>query len=151
MGSVFDPQMELVVTRLEAVLADPTDAAWAEAARAFAAVEDEDDDVELALELQDVDHLRAVVEEWQSGKRVMLLHDRDVLKRALKAYRKSLKVTRLAEESSISGGDLSSGRQSSISGIRPPVRYPLEVWRELARQNRLVAVGHGLYELPPGG
>ena len=28
-------------------------------------------------------------------------------------------------------------------------RYPREVWEELARQKRLLSVGHGIYELPP--
>lgn len=148
---MFDPQMELVVTELSAVLADPSDVNWAKAKRAYDAIEDEDEDVELSIELQDLDTLKTVVEEWQAGKRVMLLHDRDVLKRAMKAYRKSLKVTRLDEESSLSGGDLSSGRQSSIVGIRPPERYPLAVWQELARQKRLIDAGQGVFELPEGG
>jgi hypothetical protein len=33
--------------------------------------------------------------------------------------------------------------------MTPPSRYPPEVWRELARQKRLIAASHGIYELPP--
>ena len=67
----------------------------------------------------------------------------------MKAYRKSLKVTRLDAESSIGGGPMSSGRHSTILGIRPPDRYPRSVWDELVRQKRLLGGRHGLYELPP--
>ena len=98
---------------------------------------------------QDVDELRSIIEQWFSGKRHLLEHDRAVLKRALKAYRKSLKVTVLAAESSLAGGPMSSGRKSEIVGIRPPDRYPRAVWNELARQGRLLDAKQGLYELPP--
>ncbi|MCB9908556.1 MAG: hypothetical protein H6830_12620 [Planctomycetes bacterium] len=81
----------------------------------------------------------------------MLERDRDVLKRAMKAYRKTLKVTILAAESSLGGGPMSGGRKSSIVGITPPDRYPREVWEELVRQGRLLGGTRGTYELPPGG
>ncbi|MCP3920929.1 MAG: hypothetical protein GY711_35825 [bacterium] len=79
----------------------------------------------------------------------MLEHDRGVLKRALKAFRKSLKVTLLADESTLGGSAMSGGRKSTIVGIRPPERYPRETWDELVRQGRLKYAGHGTYELPP--
>ncbi|MSR63394.1 MAG: hypothetical protein EXS08_13205 [Planctomycetes bacterium] len=91
--------------------------------------------------------MRAVLAEWSANKRTLPEQDREVLRRAMKAYRKSLKVTRLDAESSIGGGPMSSGRHSEILGMRPPDRYPREVWQELARQGRLVARGHGIYEL----
>ncbi|MCH7708983.1 MAG: hypothetical protein IH884_10875 [Myxococcales bacterium] len=34
------------------------------------------------------DEVRAILEQWFSGKRYLLAHDRGVLKRALKAFRK---------------------------------------------------------------
>lgn len=73
------------------------------------------------------------------------------LKRALKAFRKRLKITRLDAESSIGGGPLSGGRKSGIVAIRPPTQYPQEVWDKLAETGKLKSVGHGLYELgePP--
>ena len=150
--NAFDPQMDIVLPYVSHVLEDPeSDAAWAAATSAFVACAEEDEDLALALELRDPDELRAIHEGWLAGKRLLLVHDRDVLKRAMKAYRKSLKVTRLDDESSLGGGDMSSGRQSSIVGIRPPERYPLQVWQELARQNRLVDAGYGTFELGPAG
>jgi hypothetical protein len=69
------------------------------------------------------------------------------LKRALKAFRKRLKLTRLEEESKIAGGPLSGGRRSSIVAIMPPIDFPPAVWEELARQGKLRKAGHGMYEL----
>ncbi|MBL8858374.1 MAG: hypothetical protein JNL28_07725 [Planctomycetes bacterium] len=67
----------------------------------------------------------------------------------MKAFRKSLKVTRLDAESSINANPMSSGRQSNIVGIVPPARYPREVWDELLRQGRLLGGRQGIFELPP--
>ena len=96
-----------------------------------------------------MDELRSILEQWFCGKRYLLEHDRGVLKRAMKAYRKSLKVTVLAAESTLGGGPMSSGLKSTIVGIRPPDRYPSSVWMELVRQGRLLDAKQGLYELPP--
>jgi hypothetical protein len=146
--AAFDPQMELLITRLAPIVADDG-AGWAEAQAAFALCEEEDEELELILMEEDRGELRALWEGWMSGKAHLPLHDRGVLKRALKAYRKRLKVTLLDAESSLGGGPFSSGRKSDIVGITPPERYPREVWEELARQKRLVSSGHGTYELPP--
>jgi hypothetical protein len=104
-----------------------------------------------AIELEDAEGLQQIVADWTSGQRLMLVRDRDVLKRAMKAYRKTLKVTILAAESTLGGGAMSAGRKSGIVGVHPPDRYPLETWNELVRQKRLLSGGHGTYELPPGG
>lgn len=78
------------------------------------------------------------------------LHAPENLKRALKAFRKRLKITRLDAESSLGGGALSSGRQSRIVAIRPPSQYPQEVWDKLVETGKLKSVGHGLYEIAEG-
>ena len=153
---MFDPKMELLISVLEGVLgrleSSPEDAgAWAEAEAALRAAEEEDEDLVLAVECRDAQELRALFDGWMSGERLMCLHDREVLKRAMKAYRKSLKLTVLDAESSIGGGPMSAGRHSDICGIRPPERYPIQVWNELARQKRLVDAGGGTFELPTGG
>ena len=69
----------------------------------------------------------------------------------MKAYRKSFKVTVLDAESSLGGGPMSSGRKSTITGIMPPRRYPIDVWDYLVHQGRLLGGARGIYELPPGG
>ncbi len=73
--------------------------------------------------------------------------DKATLKSALKAFRKRLKLTRLDDESGLGGGAMTGGAQSSIAGIRPPNKFPPEVWQELARLGRLQNLGSGLYAL----
>lgn len=74
--------------------------------------------------------------------------DKELLKRALRAFRKRLKATRLDDESSLRHGALSKGTVSGVVGIRPPVQFPQEVWDELVKQGKLIKSG-SLYELPP--
>ena len=146
--------MELLLTVLcsavaEPVAGEPPPATWSDAKAALAACGKVDDDVERAVAAEDAGALRAIRDQWLAGKRHLLEHDREVLKRALKAFRKRLKITLLDAETSLSGGPMSSGRQSSIVGIMPPERYPRAVWDELVRQGRLRDAKRGMYELPP--
>ncbi len=74
--------------------------------------------------------------------------DAETCRAALVAFRKRLKLTRLDDESRIdSRNHLSKGQASEINCITPPVEWPVEVWRELARQGKLRALGKGFYEL----
>jgi len=152
---VIEPKFDLLARLLTDVVAQlqldvNPEGAWAEADRALAAAR-EDDDVELfvAIDERDFKMLRAIVHGWKSGERVLAKCDRDVLKRALKAFRKRLKIVQLDSESSVGGGPTSAGRQSSIIGVKAPDQYPQEVWDELVRQKRLVEGRDGNYELPP--
>jgi hypothetical protein len=69
----------------------------------------------------------------------------EVLKAALKAFKKRLKLTQLDDASRIGHGPMSSGSGSSIAGITPPDQYPREVWEELVKQGKLKRAGHGMY------
>lgn len=151
---MFDPQMQLLSSVLATVVEDlsgdaTNENAWSHARHALESTRAREPELVRVIEAKDLPALRALVAEWRSGKRPLPQQDREVLSRAIKAFRKSLKVTRLDAESSIGGGPMSSGRQSGILGMRPPERYPHEVWEELARQKRLISIGHGIYELPP--
>jgi hypothetical protein len=72
----------------------------------------------------------------------------DVLKRAMKAFKKRLKLTALDEDSRLGRGPFSGG-QTGVCAIQPPNQYPPAVWEELCRQGKLRRSGHGLYELRP--
>jgi hypothetical protein len=154
---MIDPKMEMlstvVVTAVVRLGEDSSDASqWAAIESARAVTADEDPKLAAAIESRDLDALRAIAEGWGNGKGLLPESDRAVLKRAMKAFRKSLKVTVLNHESTLGGGPLSAGgRSTTIVGIQPPQRYPAPVWRELTRQGRLVANHGGTYELPPGG
>jgi hypothetical protein len=69
------------------------------------------------------------------------------LKKALKAFKKRLKLTRLDEDSRLGHGPLSGTGRSQILAIQPPGGFPREIWDELAAQGFLRRSGYGLYEL----
>ena len=69
------------------------------------------------------------------------------LRRALKAFKKRLKLARLDDESALGHGPMSSGRDSGIVAVRPPTQYPKPVWDKLVEQGRLKYAGQGLYQL----
>jgi len=75
---------------------------------------------------------------------------KEELKKAMKAFRKRLKVTRLDDESRLGYGPMSGGGKSGVVAITPPNQYPREVWDELASQGRLRYLGQGLFELTDG-
>lgn len=152
---MFDPQFHLLsrflMTRATELAADPTrEGLWADMSAVLGGTREKEPDLAAAVDAKDLAAVRAIGELWASGKRHLPEHDREVLKRAMKAYRKSLKITQLDAESGLGGGPMSGGRPSGITGITPPVRYPREVWYELARQGRLVDARQGIFELPPG-
>lgn len=68
------------------------------------------------------------------------------LKRAYKAFKKRLKLTRLDDESGLSKGS----KRSAISGITPPSGFPAGIWEELAAQGKLKREGYGTYSLGQG-
>jgi len=151
---MFDPQYDLLSKLLTTCVIEvekkPAAAEpWIVARNAVRAARATEADLVAAIEAQDAVALRTIVEAWSSGKRILPEADREVLKRAVKAFRKSMKVTRLDAESSVGGNPMTSGRQSSIVGIVPPPRYPREVWDELVREKRLGGGRQGIYELPP--
>jgi hypothetical protein len=70
----------------------------------------------------------------------------DTLKRAMKAFRRRLKLTRADDESRLGRNPLTKGSRSTIVGIKPPEQYPAEVWDELVARGRLRKLGPGQYE-----
>jgi hypothetical protein len=71
----------------------------------------------------------------------------EVLKAAMKAFKKRLKLTQLDDASRIGRSPMSAGGHSSIAGITPPDQYPKAVWEELANQGKLHRAGHGTYSM----
>jgi hypothetical protein len=71
----------------------------------------------------------------------------DELKRALKAFKKRLKLTRLDEESGLSRG---GGKKSGIVGITPPSGFPSGIWDELVEKGKLKRDMGTTYRLADG-
>ena len=72
---------------------------------------------------------------------------KEVLRLAMKAFRKRLKLTILDDESRLGRGPMSGGSKSSVIAITPPNQFPRDVWEELAEQGKLKRAGRGVYEL----
>jgi hypothetical protein len=73
--------------------------------------------------------------------------DKDELKKAYKAFKKRLKITRLDAESNLNFRPTSAGKHSSIVAIEPPLDFDRRIWDELVKQGKLKATKHGMYEL----
>ena len=67
---------------------------------------------------------------------------------AMKAFRKRLRLARLADESRLSGRRLTKGRASEIDAIIPPSEIPTAVWAALVERGELEYTGEGFYTLP---
>jgi len=74
-------------------------------------------------------------------------HSPQELSRALQAFKKRLKLTRLDHESKLGYGPMTGGRPSAIVAITPPNQYPRSVWDALVAQGRLKKGQQGMYEL----
>ncbi len=73
--------------------------------------------------------------------------DPEILKSAMRAFKKRLRLARLDQESSLGVGPMSSGKRNDIDAIVPPREFPIEVWGALANAGRLRRAGAGLYQL----
>jgi hypothetical protein len=75
------------------------------------------------------------------------VHPPEELLRALKAFKKRLKLTKLDSESKLGYGPMTGGRPSGIVAITPPNQYPRSVWDALVAQGKLKKGSQGQYEL----
>lgn len=73
------------------------------------------------------------------------------LKKALKAFKKRLKLTRLDEDSKLGHSPLTGTGKSQIVSIRPPAGFGKEIWEELADKGFLKRDTTGFYELAGEG
>ncbi len=73
----------------------------------------------------------------------------DDMKKALKAFRKRMKMTQLDEDSRLGHSPL-TGAKSKIVSMQPPAGFGNEVWEELANKGFLKRDGVGFFELVPG-
>ena len=151
---MFDPATQLLSTLLEP-LADGSSDDWGAARAAMQSIEDVEgglleveEDLVLIVEAEDREELTKLLAAWASGETLRPVHDRGVLKRAVKGFRKRLKLQRLDQESRL-GGPFSKGERSGITGVEPPDNYGPEIWAELVRTGRLIDAGHRILELPP--
>ena len=73
--------------------------------------------------------------------------DADVMKAAMKAFRKRLKLARLDAESRLGVRPTTTGKRADIDAIIAPNDYPRSVWDALVAAGRLRSEGGGFYAL----
>jgi hypothetical protein len=71
------------------------------------------------------------------------------LKKALKAFKKRIKLTQLDDDSRLGRSPLTGSKESVVS-IQPPTGFGREVWEELADKGFLKRDGGGFYALVAG-
>lgn len=71
------------------------------------------------------------------------------LRKALKAFKKRMKLTQLDDDSKLGHSPL-TGAHSKVISIQPPVGFGREIWDELVEKGYLKRDGVGFYELVPG-
>lgn len=70
----------------------------------------------------------------------------DQLKKALKAFKKKLKLQQLEDDSRLGRSPL-TGAKSTVVAIQPPPGFGREVWEELKSHGYLKGDGGGFYML----
>lgn len=71
----------------------------------------------------------------------------DEQKKAMRAFKKRLKLTKLDTDSKIGHGPMSGGSREEIISIQPPSGFGKEIWEELADKGLLKRDGIGFYQL----
>ncbi len=66
------------------------------------------------------------------------------LRKALRAFRKRLKMTQLEEDSKLGRSHL-TGQKNTITAIQPPLGFGKAIWQELCDKGALKYDGGGLY------
>ena len=127
---------------------DAADAGWREMEQTLEDVgEEEKEEIALPVLEQSLKDVHALLDGWEAGTMSLSDWDKAVLKRALKAFRKRLKLMRLDDEAGALRNPLTKGETSTILGVRPPEQYSPEIWELLVAQGRLRDAGSGLLEL----
>ena len=69
------------------------------------------------------------------------------LKKALKIFKKRLKLTRLDDESRLGRSPLTGGQNGMIESITLPREVKQEIWDELIKRGQISSEGDGFYRL----
>lgn len=157
-------ELEPLVGEIEAGSGDAT---WGSVHKILLKSPIDPQDAARVITLRDVDGLRGLITQLRTGNDADEATDAatsdahaacdsaspassipdDTLKKALRAFRKRVKLTRLDHESRLGHGPMSSGKKASFDGILPPREFPTEVWEALSDQGHLKRLGRGFYQL----
>jgi len=153
-----DPQ---IVEKLKELLAairkypDPRRATkeWKQAYNLLKKTDAERNHVDNVVAMRGVDNLAKLIDEVSAADEPPPppdpnAPDDNTCQKALRAFKKRLRLTRLDDESQIDARNpLSKGEASQIDQIVPPTEFPKAVWDELVRRGKLRPTGKGFYAL----
>ncbi|MHC5023254.1 MAG: hypothetical protein ACYTGG_05000 [Planctomycetota bacterium] len=71
----------------------------------------------------------------------------ELQKKAMRAFRKRLKLIRLDHESKLGVGPMTGGKKADFDAIMPPQEFETAVWEALVATGRLRRAGPGFYML----
>ena len=74
----------------------------------------------------------------------------ETLKKAMRAFRRRIKLIRLDHESRLGVGPMTGGRKADFDAILPPQEFASRVWEKLAETGQLRNAGQGFYMLAEG-
>ncbi len=77
-------------------------------------------------------------------------HTEEELKKALKTFKKRLKLTRLDDDSKLGRSPLTGTASERVVSMQPPSGFGKEIWEELVDKGFLKRDGVGFYELVAG-
>jgi len=92
---------------------------------------------------------RTVLTSAAASDKIAGMSTEEDLRKALKAFKKRLKLTQLDDDSKLGHSPL-TGAKSKVISIQPPAGFGREIWEELADKGYLKRDGVGFYELVPG-
>jgi hypothetical protein len=92
---------------------------------------------------------RAATTRPRASDKITRMATEEELRKALKAFKKRLKLTQLDDDSKLGHSPL-TGSKSKVVSIQPPAGFGREIWEELADKGYLKRDGSGFYELVPG-
>lgn len=98
-----------------------------------------------AKDLAELDAIVAALERPAAAVAAGPVIDKGTLDAAFHAFKKRLKLMRLADESKLGGRLMTGGKKSEIDAIIPPSEFPAEVWKALEADGRLRHTGQGFY------
>ncbi len=156
-----DPRPELRTIVDELGAADPAAAGplWGRAHQTLLKAHVDPAAIMPIIAARDLDALTQLVERLERGDdapepdapatETDVAHDipADELRKAIRAFKKRLKLIRLDHESRLSVSPLSSGKSADVDAIMPPREFPDAVWQALVAEGRLRPAGKGFYEL----
>lgn len=125
---------------------------WELAGRLLSRMPGDQAEVSRVITARDGDGLEAIVARIENPAPVAPKEEgpavsEEEMNKALKAFKKRLKLARLSDESKLGGRNLTNGKLSQIDAIQPPNDFEPHVWRALADAGKLKPVGPGFYGL----